>query len=552
MILRRNTLQHTYVFRAFITACFLFGLSQASAARFINLKHHKSDPFFNQVIKHSPQTHAISATHFHTLNTHKDLQHTEHARVQQYYEGFPVFGAYAIVHTLKTSTDIEGKMYDNLPADLGPIPALFNENAETALARFIAKFPDGTATEGTVKPIIFVDKLHKAHWAYQLSVLLIQQSVEPERPTVIVDANTEEILFEWNNIKTLFNSAHALGYGGNPNTGKIFYGSGQLPPLEIERHARVGWCRMETPRVRIVDMQNHYSNNSNLPIAFRCPTTQKHKHQSPISNELFWTGKNHDGTDTSNGAVSPSNDALFAGEQVYKMYKDWANEYVLTNNNKPAQLVMRVHYGYQYENAFWDGETITFGDGASIFYPLVSIGLAAHELSHGFTEQHSDLNFFGEAGGINEAFSDMASQAAETYTYGKASFTIGAEIIKNKARFGAIRYMEQPSLDGHSIDDASQYHIGMNPHFSSGVYNRMFFILTHQPGWDVQKAFQVMIKANMDYWLPTTTYQSGACGIRSAARDLHEPLEEIDFALTSVGLHPEQCDAPSQNTNATS
>ncbi|MCV5736521.1 M4 family metallopeptidase, partial [Escherichia coli] len=91
------------------------------------------------------------------------------------------------------------------------------------------------------------------------------------------------------------------------------------------------------------------------------------------------------------------------GKVVYDMYKDWLNTAPLT-----FQLQMRVHYRKRYENAFWNGSSMTFGDGASYFYPLVSLDVSAHEVSHGFTEQNSNLIYSGQSGGINEAFSDMA------------------------------------------------------------------------------------------------------------------------------------------------
>ena len=105
-----------------------------------------------------------------------------------------------------------------------------------------------------------------------------------------------------------------------------------------------------------------------------------------------------------------------------------------------------------YENAFWDGKQMTFGDGDTMMYPLVSLGVGAHEISHGFTEQHSNLEYYGQSGGINEAFSDMAAQAAEYYSAKKNSWQIGPEIMKEDSGYEALRYMDKPSRDGSSID----------------------------------------------------------------------------------------------------
>jgi Zn-dependent metalloprotease len=114
-----------------------------------------------------------------------------------------------------------------------------------------------------------------------------------------------------------------------------------------------------------------------------------------------------------NGAFSPLNDAHFFGGTVSDMYRYWFTTAPLT-----FQWVMRVHYSTNYENAFWDGRTMTFGDGRNTFYPLVGLDIVSHEVSHGFTQQNSNLIYSGQSGGINEAFSDIAGDAAEFYRNG--------------------------------------------------------------------------------------------------------------------------------------
>ena len=77
---------------------------------------------------------------------------------------------------------------------------------------------------------------------------------------------------------------------------------------------------------------------------------------------------------------------------------------------------------------------MTFGDGATRFYPLVSLDVSSHEVSHGFTEQNSGLIYRGQSGGINEAFSDMAGEAAEAYFKEENDFLIGYSIFKKTVK----------------------------------------------------------------------------------------------------------------------
>ncbi|MEP0178001.1 MAG: M4 family metallopeptidase [Paraglaciecola sp.] len=76
---------------------------------------------------------------------------------------------------------------------------------------------------------------------------------------------------------------------------------------------------------------------------------------------------------------------------------------------------------------------MTFGDGANTFYPLVSLDVSSHEVSHGYTEQNSNLVYSGKSGGLNEAFSDMAGEAAEYYMLGENDWLVGRKYSKVKA-----------------------------------------------------------------------------------------------------------------------
>src|SRR5581483_7252540 len=141
-------------------------------------------------------------------------------------------------------------------------------------------------------------------------------------------------------------------------------------------------------------------------------------------NNLYWSGN----FDKVNDANSPGNDALYTGKVIKDMYQKWYGIPVLTQNGKAMMLNMVVHENM--ENAYWDGSEMVFGDGGDDFYPLVSLGVGAHEISHGFTEQHSNLEYYGQSGGLNEAFSDMAAQVAEYYATGHNSWQIGSELMK--------------------------------------------------------------------------------------------------------------------------
>ena len=464
------------------------------------------------------------------------LPQISHVRMQQYYRGFLVRGGYAIIHgqgslpnLLSTNSSINGEVYQNLAADLGDTPVDFVSGGSKALEEIKKKFPADLVAEEHVDSIIYIDKNHKAHWAYQIYLLIQHEEKIPQKINVIVDAITLEYYAKWNDIKTVLQPAQAKGYGGNPNLKKTLYGGKKYEALTVSRDPGLKKCYLSNDIVQVRDMRHKWNENLlGFLVSFDCT-----KPTGP-----YWTGIEGNGLDASNGGFSPSNDAAYQGMVVHEMYKKWFGLDVLkTNKNKPMQLILRVHFGKGYENAYWDGRQMTFGDGGDMVYPLVSVGITAHEISHGFTEQHSNLEYFGEAGGINESFSDMASKTAELYSDGKIkNWNIGSEIVKPNSGLVALRYMNIPSRDGQSIDKATDYYEGLNVHHSSGAFNRFFFLLSNSKGWTARKAFEVMIEANMNYWTPSTTFQEAGCGVLDAAKAKNYPILAIKNAMTKIGL----------------
>ncbi|PJD92916.1 MAG: zinc protease [Legionella sp.] len=476
----------------------------------------------------------ISATHdLLFLNQHMDEHQTNHIRMQQRYDGFSVLGGYAIFHHPHNSSSfaaisMNGVLYQKLQHDLGARPVWFVSRADHVLHHYAQKYPQHHMTEKQITPLIYVDDHQQAHWAYQVSVFLQPEQGDPGRPTFIIEAKTNQILAQWDDLATVRQRVRGLGFGGNTRIGKHQFGK-ELPFLDLIRDENSGRCFLENDHVLVVDM-GHHTQRQTIPMSFDC--------EEEHATKEYWTGSEGDGYDEVNGGYSVSNDAMYAGELVKNMYRTQYGVDVLRVGYKPMQLILRVHYSRHYANAFWDGRQMTFGDGDGAIHPLVSLGIAAHEISHGFTQQHSGLLYHGQAGGINESFSDMAAQAAEYFVYGKASWQIGGDIMKGR---GALRFLHRPSLDGVSIERADRYRRDMDVHHSSGVYNHLFYLLSQRPGWNPGKAFRVMIKANMDYWTPTSNFAEGACGILAASRDLGFGETDVQYALDEVMIEYDDC-----------
>ncbi|ODQ01568.1 M4 family metallopeptidase [Salinivibrio sp. DV] len=434
-------------------------------------------------------------------------------RYQQTYQGVPVLNT-NVVATEKAGkrSDVYGTMAQGLTEDIMTVaPALDSLDAlGAAKAHFTQSQTTLTAApfeNENTKLVVQLDENQKAQLVYIVDFFVAAE--EPKRPFYMVDAETGEIISQWDGINHA--TAGGTGPGGNEKTGQYLYGT-DYDDFPVDKVGDV--CTMETDNVKTVNL-NHGTSGSNA-FTYPCPD-----------------GTNYNDTKYTNGAYSPLNDAHYFGHVVFNMYKDWMNTAPLT-----FQLTMRVHYSKDYENAFWNGSSMTFGDGKSMFYPLVDINVSAHEVSHGFTEQNSGLVYRDMSGGINEAFSDIAGEAAEFYMHGDVDWIVGADIFKGS---GGLRYFEQPSRDGKSIDHADQYYSGINVHYSSGVFNRAFYLLANKPNWDVRKGFEVFTVANQLYWTANSTFDEGGCGVVKAAKDLNYNEADVIAAFNTVGVNTSAC-----------
>ncbi|NNM46558.1 M4 family metallopeptidase [Knoellia sp. DB2414S] len=175
-------------------------------------------------------------------------------------------------------------------------------------------------------------------------------------------------------------------------------------------------------------------------------------------------------------------DAQFGAEKTFDYYKNVQGRNGIWDTGVGARS--RVHYGSSYSNAFWDGTQMTYGDGAGNVRPLTSLDVAGHEMSHGVTENTAGLAYRGDAGGLNEATSDIFGTAVEWYAATAADpgdYLIG-EKINIRGNGTPLRYMDQPSKDGASQDCWSSTTKRLDPHYSSGPLNHWFFMASEGSG----------------------------------------------------------------------
>ncbi|MEM7553644.1 MAG: M4 family metallopeptidase [Cyanobacteria bacterium P01_A01_bin.84] len=186
------------------------------------------------------------------------------------------------------------------------------------------------------------------------------------------------------------------------------------------------------------------------------------------------------------------NEAYDAAGATYDLY-----EQVFERNSiddKGLRLDSTVHYGLNYENAFWNGSQMVYGDGdGEIFERFTkSVDVIGHELTHGVTQYEAGLIYFGESGALNESFSDvfgaLVKQWLKKQTAAEADWIIGEGLLTQKVNGVGIRSMKNPGTayddtvlgkdpqPGHMKDIYKGQKDNGGVHINSGIPNRAFYL----------------------------------------------------------------------------
>ncbi|MER6459109.1 M4 family metallopeptidase [Streptomyces sp. NPDC001288] len=442
----------------------------------------------------------------------KDVDGTVHTRYERTYAGLPVLGGDLVVHTSEA-----GKTEGVTKATKAAIKvASLTPQISTAKAE---KSALGVAkTLGSTKSA--ADGARKVIWAgsgtpvlaYETIVGGFQDDGTPNQLHVITDAATGKKLFEYQGIENATGTGKSL-YSGTVSLSTNLSGS----------------------TYQLYDTTRGGHKTYNLARG------------TSGTGSLFTDADNTWGTGTASSSSTDQTaavDAAYGAQETWDFYKATFGRNGIKNNGVAAYS--RVHYSSGYVNAFWDDSCfcMTYGDGSGNTHPLTALDVAGHEMSHGVTSNTAGLNYSGESGGLNEATSDIFGTGVEFYAANASDpgdYLIGEKININ-GNGTPLRYMDKPSKDGGSADNWSSSVKNLDVHYSSGVANHFFYLLSEGSGAKTingvsynsptyngstvtgigrAKALQIWYKALTTYFTSTTNYKSARTGTLSAAAALY-------------------------------
>ncbi|MET8908624.1 M4 family metallopeptidase [Micromonospora sp. NPDC004551] len=451
-----------------------------------------------QLKAHSGSALVADGQSFTLKNVQTDADGTEHVRLNRYSDGLPVLGGDTVVHLGK------GNTWKGASQSMAAAPTRGAKARVSAAAAGRAALAASTATTRRVdgSQLVHDADATGTTLAYEVVVGGAYADGTPSELHVLVDATTGRVRDSWEGVQR-------DGTGNTFHSGTVTVGSTQSGST---------WQLTDATRGghKTYDLNGGTSGTGTLVAS---------------ASNVFGDG-------TLANRQTAAADAAYGAQKTWDYYKTVHGRNGIRNDGVGAYS--RVHYSSNYANAFWSDSCfcMTYGDGGSGWYPLTSLDVAGHEMTHGVTSNTAGLRYSGESGGLNEATSDIFGTLVEFSAAN--SKDPGDYLIGEKLRSSGVplRYMDKPSKDGASADCWSSSVGRLDVHYSSGVANHFFYLLAvgsgsssygNSPtcngstvtGIGNAKAGAIWYRALTRYMTSRTNYAGARTASLSAAADLY-------------------------------
>jgi bacillolysin/thermolysin len=434
-------------------------------------------------------------------------------KYQQVYQGVPVFGNELIVHTDKngTTTSING-YYDPEVKTAG-----LNTKATLSLAQALNKAKVSEGVANVSKFDIQKGKLHVYETEkgdYRLVYVITLSTLEGKQPVyadLFVDAHNGAIVHKIDKV----NHAAATGTG----TGVL----GDTKTLNTDSYSGGYYLRDITKPM--------YSTGGKIE-------TYTANYGTALPGTLLTDADN---VWTDRAAV----DAHYYAGKTYDYYynKLGRNSF----DNRGATMKSTVHYSRNYNNAFWNGTQMVYGDGDGRQFTSLSgaLDVVAHEITHAVTERTAGLVYEYQPGALNESFSDVLGNLVENKNDPK--WLLGEDVTTPGIAGDALRSMSNPN-EYDQPDHMNEYRNLPNTregdwggvHINSGIPNKAFYNFVTTPGITKDNAGKIWYRALTQYLTSYSQFVDARNATIQAATDLFgansTEATAVANAWTSVGV----------------
>ncbi|HET7616290.1 MAG TPA: M4 family metallopeptidase, partial [Bacillales bacterium] len=446
----------------------------------------------------------------------------KHFKFVQTVDGVPVDGSYFYVHVDKHGT-VRSVNGDVAPAFDGKInstkPSINKKDAieagwdsigltrEDTIVKKSKRFPVAPGKKETVKNthqkanLVIYDDKGTPKLAYHVVLQFIQPN--PGNWQIYVDAKDGSILHKTN----------AVAYDG-PVSGYGYGVLGDYKPLNLYLSGGYYYLFDTTKPMSGVIETRTAQNSTYLPGPYLV---------------------DYDNAFTSSGEGAAVDANYYAGV-VYDFYYNRFGRNSF--DNAGSTIRSTVHYANNYNNAFWNGQQMVYGDGdGSTFIPLSGdLDVVGHELTHAVTERTAGLQYHDQPGALNESMSDVFGVLIEWENY-----VVGDEVYTPGISGDALRSLKNPPKYGQP-DNMGDYvytsadHGGV--HTNSGIPNKAGYLTMSQLGRN--KSAQIYYRALTLYLGPTSTFSDARAALLQSAADLYgygSEYNAVANAWDQVGVY---------------
>jgi Zn-dependent metalloprotease/subtilisin-like proprotein convertase family protein len=394
---------------------------------------------------HSTAVRAGTGDAYRADRTVVDRNGSTHVRYTRTYHGLRVTGGDFVVHTTKDGAFAGASVGLDAPLTLDTTPTVTSTQAHAAAEHAF----HGTIT-ATGTPELLVDaSTGSGVLAWETVVSGWQPDGQlPSRLHVIVNASTGAVIGSYDEIEAV------AGTGNTRHAGAVAIDTTQTD---------TGYA--------LLDPSHGLGSACDM-------------HNDVDACEPFTDADNVWGDGTAANRQTAAAEAYYGAANTFDYFKNvHGREGILGDGNG---VYSRVHYGTSFENAFWDGTQMTYGDGLNDANPYTTLDITAHEMTHGVTEALvvGGMHYPVEAGGLNEATSDIFGTMAEFYANNATD--VGDYNLGDTANVNGdgtpIRYMWSPNTDGYGQSCWSTATNTVDPHNAAGVGDHFYFDLAEGTG----------------------------------------------------------------------
>lgn len=482
---------------------------------------------------------------FSKVKTEADELGYTHEKFQLYHQGIKVEFATYNLHSKNGKVNaMSGEFYE-----IGNVETSPSINAQAALQRAISHLgateflwnnPQEAKASNYSKPkgeLVLLPIDNSVKLAYKFDIYATKPL---SRGDVYVDAKSGQVLFYNATIKHLGEHSHGKNLAEKSNTTNLF----KNPSIMVAANAATRYSGTQTIQT-LLSGSSYILQDNTRGSGMQTYNMKKGTNYSSAVNftdvDNNWTAAEFDNANKDNAAL----DAHWGAEKTYDYFSavHSRNSY----NNSGAKINSYVHYSSNYNNAYWDGSRMTYGDGSGSggFNALTSLDVAAHEIGHAVCTYTANLAYQKESGAMNEGFSDIWAACVEFYAApNKQPWLIG-EDIEMRSGHAALRSMSNPNAEGQPDTYGGTYWKNPNctptqtndycgVHTNSGVLNHWFYILAvgksgtndignafNVTGISVDKAAKIAYRTEANYLSANSTFANARTYSIQSATELY-------------------------------